>query len=90
MAEGVDGLLRDKTRTPGKLPLPAATVQGVWNDDTRASAATMCATQARRSQAAPTTSASVVVSPMEREKLMGSYSIAARAVADARRPGRRM
>jgi hypothetical protein len=24
-AEGVDGLLRDKTRTPGKLPLPAAT-----------------------------------------------------------------
>jgi hypothetical protein len=27
MAEGVDGLLRDKTRNPGKLPLPAATVQ---------------------------------------------------------------
>jgi hypothetical protein len=27
MAEGVDGLLRDKTRKPGKLPLPAATVQ---------------------------------------------------------------
>src|SRR6266446_4677578 len=29
MAEGVDGLLRDKTRKPGKLPLPAATVQKV-------------------------------------------------------------
>jgi transposase len=27
MAEGVDGLLRDKTRKPGKLPLPADTVQ---------------------------------------------------------------
>src|SRR6202171_3324976 len=27
MAEGVDGLLRDKTRKPGKAPLPAATVQ---------------------------------------------------------------
>jgi transposase len=26
MEEGVDGLLRDKTRKPGKLPLPAATV----------------------------------------------------------------
>jgi hypothetical protein len=25
MAEGVDGLLRDKTRKPGKAPLPAAT-----------------------------------------------------------------
>jgi hypothetical protein len=62
MAEGVDGLLRDKRRKPGKLPLPAATVQRVWNDDTRASAATMSATQTRRSQAAPTTSASVMVS----------------------------
>jgi transposase len=29
MAEGVDGLLRDKTRKPGKPPLPAATVQQV-------------------------------------------------------------
>src|SRR5207247_3963922 len=29
MAEGADGLLRDKTRKPGKLPLPAATVQKV-------------------------------------------------------------
>jgi transposase len=29
MAEGVDGLLRDKTRKPGKLPLPATTVQKV-------------------------------------------------------------
>ena len=29
MEEGVDGLLRDKTRKPGKLPLPAATVQKV-------------------------------------------------------------
>jgi transposase len=29
MQEGVDGLLRDKTRKPGKLPLPAATVQRV-------------------------------------------------------------
>ena len=29
MAEGVDGLLRDKTRRPGKAPLPAATVQRV-------------------------------------------------------------
>ena len=29
MAEGVDGLLRDKTRKPGKPPLPAATVQKV-------------------------------------------------------------
>ena len=29
MAEGVDGLLRDKTRKPGKPPLPAATVQRV-------------------------------------------------------------
>ena len=29
MAEGVDGLLRDKTRKPGKAPLPAATVQRV-------------------------------------------------------------
>lgn len=29
MAEGVDGLLRDKTRKPGKTPLPAATVKKV-------------------------------------------------------------
>jgi hypothetical protein len=29
MAEGVDGLRRDKTRKPGKPPLPAATVQRV-------------------------------------------------------------
>ena len=29
MAEGVDGLLRDKTRKPGKPPLPADTVQRV-------------------------------------------------------------
>jgi len=29
MQEGVDGLLRDKTRKPGKPPLPAATVQHV-------------------------------------------------------------
>ena len=29
MLEGVDGLLRDKTRKPGKPPLPAATVQKV-------------------------------------------------------------
>src|SRR5262245_13583504 len=29
MAEGVDGRLRDKTRKPGKPPLPAATVQRV-------------------------------------------------------------
>ena len=29
MAEGVDGLLRDKTRKPGKPPLPTATVQRV-------------------------------------------------------------
>jgi transposase len=29
MREGVDGLLRDKTRKPGKPPLPAATVQKV-------------------------------------------------------------
>jgi len=29
MAEGVAGLTRDKTRRPGKLPLPAATVQKV-------------------------------------------------------------
>jgi hypothetical protein len=29
MAEGVDGLTRDKTRRPGKPPLPAATVQRV-------------------------------------------------------------
>jgi transposase len=29
MKEGVDGLLRDKTRKPGKPPLPAATVQKV-------------------------------------------------------------
>jgi transposase len=29
MAEGVDGLLRDKTRKPGKAPLPAETVQRV-------------------------------------------------------------
>src|SRR5436853_7940769 len=29
MAEGVDGLLRDKTRKPGKPPLPPATVQRV-------------------------------------------------------------
>ena len=28
MAEGVDGLLRDKTRKPGKAPLPAETVRG--------------------------------------------------------------
>src|SRR3974390_3698690 len=27
MAEGVDGLLRDKTRKPGKPPRPAATIQ---------------------------------------------------------------
>jgi hypothetical protein len=27
MTEGVDGLLRDKTRKPGKAPLPAKTVQ---------------------------------------------------------------
>ena len=29
MAEGVEGLTRDKTRKPGKPPLPAATVQQV-------------------------------------------------------------
>jgi len=29
MEQGVDGLLRDKTRKPGKPPLPAATVQKV-------------------------------------------------------------
>jgi len=29
MREGVDGLLRDKTRKPGKKPLPSATVQRV-------------------------------------------------------------
>jgi hypothetical protein len=29
MAEGVEGLTRDKTRKPGKKPLPAATVQNV-------------------------------------------------------------
>src|SRR2546428_6660351 len=29
MGQGVDGLLRDKTRKPGKPPLPAATVQKV-------------------------------------------------------------
>jgi transposase len=29
MQEGVDGLLRDKTRAPGKAPLPAATVRRV-------------------------------------------------------------
>src|SRR5262245_39325827 len=29
MEEGVDGLLRDKTRKPGKPPLPTATVQKV-------------------------------------------------------------
>jgi transposase len=29
MAEGVDGLLRERTRKPGKAPLPAATVQRV-------------------------------------------------------------
>src|ERR1700730_11299495 len=29
MAEGVEGLLRDKTRKPGKPPLPPNTVQGV-------------------------------------------------------------
>jgi len=29
MQEGVEGLLRDKTRPPGKSPLPAATVQRV-------------------------------------------------------------
>jgi transposase len=29
MREGVDGLLRDKTRKPGKKPLPAAIVQRV-------------------------------------------------------------
>jgi transposase len=29
MREGVDGLLRDKTRKPGKKPLPAETVQHV-------------------------------------------------------------
>jgi hypothetical protein len=29
MREGVDGLLRDKTRKPGKKPLPAETVQRV-------------------------------------------------------------
>ena len=28
--EGVDGLLRDKTRPPGKPPLPAAIVAGCW------------------------------------------------------------
>src|SRR6201996_7563719 len=29
MAEGVDGLTRDKTRKPGKQPLPATVVQRV-------------------------------------------------------------
>src|ERR1700759_2944543 len=29
MAQGVEGLTRDKTRKPGKKPLPAATVQNV-------------------------------------------------------------
>jgi hypothetical protein len=31
MAEGVEGLTRDKTRKPGKQPLPTATVQRVVN-----------------------------------------------------------
>ena len=30
MAEGVNGLTRDKTRKPGKPPLPSATVQRVY------------------------------------------------------------
>src|SRR5258705_13817730 len=29
MREGIDGLMRDKTREPGKTPLPAETVQRV-------------------------------------------------------------
>jgi Winged helix-turn helix len=29
MSEGVEGLTRDRTRKPGKKPLPAATVQNV-------------------------------------------------------------
>src|SRR6266446_6063358 len=33
MEQGVDGLLRDKTRKPGKPPLPAATVQKVVVSD---------------------------------------------------------
>ena len=37
MAEGVDGLLRDKTRKPGKAPLPAETVQLVIDLVTAAS-----------------------------------------------------
>ena len=32
MAEGVDGLTRDKTRKPGKQPLPATVVQRVVDD----------------------------------------------------------
>src|SRR6266496_2275772 len=35
MEEGVDGLLRDKTRKPGKAPLPAETVQLVFGPVTR-------------------------------------------------------
>jgi hypothetical protein len=31
MHEGVDGLLRDKTRPPGKRPLPGETVRRVVN-----------------------------------------------------------
>jgi winged helix-turn helix protein len=31
MAEGVEGLLRDKTRKPGRQPLPAGSVQRVVN-----------------------------------------------------------
>jgi hypothetical protein len=30
MAQGVEGLTRDRTRNPGKKPLPAATVQNCW------------------------------------------------------------
>jgi hypothetical protein len=37
MAEGVEGLTRDKTRKPGKPPLPAGTVQkwSTWRWDRR-------------------------------------------------------
>ena len=35
MAQGVEGLTRDRTRNPDKKPLPAATVQNCWPRDRR-------------------------------------------------------
>ena len=72
MAEGVDGLTRDKTRKPGKQPLPATVVQRVvdltlgpppgdathWTGRMLAKAAGVSLRSVQRTRSAPTGAAS--------------------------------